>query len=237
MNQEKRCIVIIPARGGSKRFPKKSVQSLLGKPLLAYPIEAAKKAKRVDRVIFSTDDTEIALAAKERGAEVPFMRPAELAGDTTPVVEAIKFTLEELERTAQYHADIVVLLQPTTPLVEPEQIDAAIALALKKNADSVINVSEVDTRNHPYNVREILPDGTARFWQEDLHYSVLGKERPKFYHAANLWLSSYETIKSNRLEGKKNYPIIVPPIYSFDIDFKEDLERLEAILSYRAKTG
>ncbi len=234
---EKKFTVIIPARGGSKRFGGKNTQLLLGKPLLAYPIEAAKKAKLVDRVIVSTDDEEIARIAMGCGAEVPFMRPAELAGDATPVAAVIKFTLEELERTENYRADYVVLLQPTTPIIEPEQVDAAIALALEKNADSVVNLCEVDTMNHPYNVREILSDGTARFWQEEFHYSTLGTERPKFYHAANLWLSSYDTIMAGRLEGNKNYPIIVPAIYSFDIDFKEDLERLEAILSHRAKNG
>lgn len=229
-------IVVVPARGGSKRFSGKNVYPLMGKPLIAHPIEAAKKAKNVDRVIVSTDDEAIAAAAKEFGAEVPFMRPADIAGDTSPVIKAMQFTLSELEKREGYHADYLVLLQPTTPLIEPEQIDAAVALAIEKNADSVINVSEVDTINHPYNVREILPDGTAKFWQYDLHYNCVGKDRPKFYHAANLWLSSYKTImEDGRLEGKNNFPLIIPTYYSADIDFKEDLECIEALLSYRAQ--
>jgi CMP-N-acetylneuraminic acid synthetase len=96
----------------------------------------------------------------------------------------------------------------------------------------------VDTINHPYNVREIRADGTARFWQYDLHYSIAGKDRPKFYKAANLWLSSYDTVmKEGKLEGKKNVPLIVADIYSSDIDTKEDLDRIEAILSHFSKNG
>ncbi len=229
-----KCIAIIPARGGSKRFPNKNLASLGGKPLIAWPIEAAKTSPSIDRVIVSTDSDEIAKLAKELGAEVPFMRPATIATDTSPVIEAIRFTLSELERTEGYRADYVVLLQPTTPLVESFQIDVAVELAKEKSADSVINVGEVDTINHPYNVREILPDGTTRFWQNNLHYTVTGKARPKFYHAANLWLSSYDTImKEGKLEGAKNYSILVPSYYCADIDTKEDLERIEATLSLR----
>ncbi|PIR82440.1 hypothetical protein COU20_02275 [Candidatus Kaiserbacteria bacterium CG10_big_fil_rev_8_21_14_0_10_59_10] len=224
------CIAVIPARGGSKRFPGKNVALLGGKPLVAWPIESAKRAKEVERVIVSTDSEEIARVAKEYGAEV-IIRPAELATDASPVIEAVKHVLTELEKENGYRADYVVLLQPTTPLIEPEQIDAAVALAKEKGADSVVNVSEVDTVNHPYNVREMAADGTVRFWQNELHYTVTGKDRPKFYRAANLWLASYETVmREGKMEGNKTYPIIVAAKYSSDIDYKDDLERIEAFL-------
>ncbi|MBI5644478.1 acylneuraminate cytidylyltransferase family protein [Candidatus Kaiserbacteria bacterium] len=231
---EKKTIVVVPARGGSKRFPGKNTHPLLGIPLVAHPIIAAKKAKLVDRIIVSTDDERIAKVAQEYGAEFPFSRPAELATETSKVVETITYTLRELEKKEGYHADYAVLLQPSTPIIEPEQIDTAIQLAYEKNADSVVTVSEVDTINHPYNVREILADGSIKFWHHDLHYNCVSNDRPKFYHAANLWLSSYDTvIKEGKLEGRKNYPVILPEIYSSDIDFKEDLERIEAILMQR----
>lgn len=233
MGQKKQFIVIIPARGGSKRFPGKNIYPLLEKPLLSYPIEAAKKAKLVDRVIVSTDSEEIARAAKEYGAEVPFMRPAELAQDSSSVIDVMIWTVQELERQEGYHADYAILLQPTTPIILSEQIDEAISIALEKNADSVVSVAEVDTINHPYNIREIKEDGTITFWQYDLHYKYYAKKpKPKFYHAANLWLSSYETLTRERLlEGKRNYPLIVPAVYSLDIDYKEDLELIEAYLA------
>jgi CMP-N-acetylneuraminic acid synthetase len=146
----------------------------------------------------------------------------------------MQFMLRELEEKEHYHADYAVLLQPSTPIIEPEQIDEVIQIALDNNADSVIAVSTVDTINHPYNIREILPNGTIRFWQNDLHYNVRGKDRPAFYHAANIWLSSYDTImKEGKLEGVRNFPMIVPAEYSTDIDFKEDAERMEAWVKYK----
>jgi CMP-N,N'-diacetyllegionaminic acid synthase len=230
-------VVVIPARGGSKRFPGKNLALLGGKPLLAWPIEAAKKAKHVGRVIVSTDDDAIADTARRYGAEV-IMRPAELATDTSPAAVAVQHVLKALEEKERYRADYALTLQATTPLIEPGQIGAAVELAVEKNADSVVNVSEVDTLNHPYNIREVQPDGTMRFWQEEKHYSAARSERPKFYKAANLWLSSFETVmKEGKLEGKKNYPIIVPARYSSDIDTKEDLERLSALLSLKANIG
>ena len=230
MNKDnKKFAVIIPARGGSKRFPGKNLHSLNGKPLIAYPIEAAQKAKLVDRIIVSTDDNEIAKVARQYGAEFPFARPVELAGDTSPVIEAIVYTVEELERRDGYHVDYIILLQSTTPIIESEQIDKAIKMALESNADSVVAVAEVETICHPYNVREIKEDGTIKFWQEKLHYDFFGRPKPKFYKPANLWLSSYETlIKERRFESsKRNIPLLVEPIYCSDIDFKEDLESVE----------
>ncbi|MEK7560607.1 MAG: acylneuraminate cytidylyltransferase family protein [Patescibacteria group bacterium] len=236
MNGNKKFIAVIPARGGSKRFPGKNIHPLAGKPLIAHPIDAAKRAKGIDRVIVSTDDENIAGIAKEHGAEIPFMRPKELAEDWSSVIDVMVWTVEELERREKYHADYAILLQPTTPLVTPEQIEQAIAHAIEKNADSVVTVAEVDTINHPYNIREIKDDGTITFWQYDLHYAYYAKKpKPKFYHAANLWLTSYETLTRDRLlEGKNNYPIIVPPAYSMDIDYKEDLALVEAYLRLKA---
>lgn len=227
-------VTIIPARGGSKRFPGKNTYPLAGKPLIAHPIEAAIKAG-VGRVLVSTDDEYIASVARTYGAEVPFLRPSALARDATPVIDAIRFTVDELERREHDLAEFVLLLQATTPLIEADQIKAALDLATAKGADSVVTVVEVDTINHPYNVRSMQEDGTIRFWQEELHYTCVGSARPKFYHAANLWLSSVATIRAGKLEGKKNFPIIVPPVYSSDIDYKEDLERIAALLEYASK--
>lgn len=231
----KKFIVVIPARGGSKRFPGKNIYPLAGMPLIAYPIRAAREVKSVERVIVSTDDEKIAAVAREHGAEIPFMRPKELAEDSSSVIDVLIHTVLELERREGYYADYAILLQPTTPLVTPDQIERAGALAAEKNADSVVTVAEVDTINHPYNIREIKSDGTIAFWQYDMHYEYYAKKsKPRFYHAANLWLSSYETLTGDRLlEGKKNYPLIVPAIYSLDIDYKEDLDLIEAYLNYQ----
>lgn len=232
-NKKPKFIAIIPARGGSKRFPGKNLYLLNGRPLLSYPIEIAKKVKQIERIIVSTDDKKIAATAKKYGAEVPFMRPRSLAGDSSPVVEAMAYTVKRLEQEEGFHSDYVILLQATNPLVEPGHVEKAIKIVLEKKADSVVAVAPVDNINHPYNVREILPDGTIKFWQEKKHYEFLQKPRPKFYHVASIWISSYETlVNRKKIEGKRNFPIIVEPIYSLDIDYKQDLELIEAWLQY-----
>lgn len=136
---EKRILAIIPARGGSKGIPGKNIKMLAGKPLLAWTIEAAKKSKYIDRLILSSDDEKIISVAREYGCEVPFVRPAHLAQDDTPGVDPIVHALEALDEKFDY----VVLLQPTSPLRQTEDIDACIEKCLKEQAVSCVTVSEV----------------------------------------------------------------------------------------------
>lgn len=236
MRNGKKFVVIIPALGGSERFPRKNTHPLKGKPLIAWPIDAAKKSKLVDRIIVSTDSKKIADVARQYGAEIPFMRPARLATHSSPVINTIFYTVKKLADEYKYRCDYVILLQAASPLITSKYIDKAIRLAEIKKADSVVAVSQVNTVNHPYNIREIFPDGTIKFWKERMHYENLGKNKPPFYHAGALWLSSYDTLlKKRKLEGKKNYPLIVNPFYMLDIDYKKDLEYIEALLDYKNK--
>ena len=132
-------IAIIPARGGSKGLPGKNIRPLNGKPLIAYAIEAALKAKNIDRVIISTDDEEIAKIAVEYGAELPFMRPEFLASDTAQAVDNYIYTIGRLEEESGEKIDAFVVLQPTSPLRIAEDVDGAVDLFLQKDADSVIS--------------------------------------------------------------------------------------------------
>jgi len=226
-------LAIIPARSGSKRFPNKNLYHLLGRPLLSYPITAASESLLIDRVIVSTDDNDIADVAKLYGAEVPFLRLKSLSTDKSQVIDAVIFTLEKLKDSEGYRPDYVILLQAVNPLVKLKQINEAIDTAINFDADSVISVTPVDTTSHPYNLRTISDDGFAKFWIDDLHYEFLNGIRPRFYKAANIWLSSYETIMEQRkFEGMKNIPIIVDSISAMDIDYKRDLELIEAYLQY-----
>lgn len=128
---------LIPARGGSKGIPRKNVLPIAGKPLIAWTIEAALAAGTIDRVVVSTDDTEIAVIAAAHGADVPFLRPAELARDETPGIDPVLHALDVLP---EY--DTVVLLQPTSPLRTSGDIVAAVALSDGGSAGNVISVSE-----------------------------------------------------------------------------------------------
>lgn len=144
-------LAVIPARGGSRGLPRKNIRPLRGRPLIAYSIEAALNAKSVGRVVVSTDDREIASIAASHGAEVPFMRPADLALDTTPDRPVLLHALDWLEKNGGYSPDAVVLLRPTTPLKTPGMIDGCIKLLAETPAlTSVRTVTRVEGVFHPY---------------------------------------------------------------------------------------
>lgn len=138
MINNKTFLAIIPARGGSKRLPRKNVLDLCRKPVIAWSIEAGLDSKYIDRVVVSSDDDEILNIAKKYGAEI-IKRPSELAIDTATTFDAIKHTIENLE-----NYDYIVLLQPTSPLRNEKHIDEAIELLEEKNADAVVSVCEMD---------------------------------------------------------------------------------------------
>lgn len=154
MPPERNFLAIIPARGGSKRLPRKNVLDLAGKPLIAWTIEAALQSKYLQRVVVSTDDAEIAQVAQQYGADVPFMRPAPLARDESSSIDVLMHMLQELENRGEYYR-YLMLLQPTSPLRSAAHIDAAIDMLLAKQADALVSVCELD---HPAEWSNILPE-------------------------------------------------------------------------------
>jgi CMP-N,N'-diacetyllegionaminic acid synthase len=136
--KNKTFLAIIPARGGSKRLPRKNVLDLCGKPLISYTIEAGLKSKYVDKVVVTSDDNDILTISKEYGAKT-IKRPDELASDIATTFDAIKHTIDNIEKY-----DYIVLLQPTSPLRNEKHIDEAIELLEQKNADTIIGVCEMD---------------------------------------------------------------------------------------------
>ena len=128
-------VAIIPARGGSKGIPRKNIRDLCGKPLVAYSIEVALKAKKIDRVIVSTDDEEIAEISRSFGAEVPFLRPPELAVDSTTTIDVLVHLVETLKSLDNLKFTHLTLLQPTSPLRNAKNIEHAIGF-LEKNTGS-----------------------------------------------------------------------------------------------------
>ena len=135
-------VAIIPARGGSKGIPRKNIKELDGKPLIAYIIETALKVEELDRVIVSTEDEEIAEIAKKCGAEVPFIRPEELAKDETPTLPVLQHTVKYLEEKESYRPDIIVLLYATSPLLKAERVSEAIRMLKEGEFESILSVVE-----------------------------------------------------------------------------------------------
>lgn len=155
------CLAVIPARGGSRSVPRKNIRLLGGKPLIAWTIEQALSCPSLDRVIVSTDDAEIADIARKYGAEVPFMRPVELAQDDTPDLPVCRHALSWLAEQENYSPEIVVWLRPTAPLRTVQDVEAAIRIMLDTGADSVRSVCEVE--HHPYWMKRLDGDRLAPF--------------------------------------------------------------------------
>ena len=151
---------VIPARGGSKSIPK-NLAEVNGRPLLSFIIEAARAARRLDRVVVSTEDEEIATEAKRWGAEVPFVRPQELATDEIGLVPVAQHAMREMDQLG-YVADVVVSVQATSPFLEGEDIDGAIAKLEATDADSVASVQPID-HEHPYWVKRLEDDRILPF--------------------------------------------------------------------------
>ena len=142
MIDNKKVLAIIPARGGSKGIPKKNIKAVSGKPMINYTIEAAKGCQYIDKVIVSTDDEEIAEVSMKAGAIVPFLRPDELATDEAKTIDVVMHAIEFYERKAERY-DIIVLLQPTSPLRNSEDIQKALEYYIRKGEKSLVSVSEV----------------------------------------------------------------------------------------------
>ena len=158
-------LVVITARGGSKGIPRKNVRPLAGKPLIAWAIEAALQAQHKPRVIVSTDDEEIAAVARQYGAEVPFMRPSEIAQDLSHTIEALVHALDFFRESEGYIPKAVVLLPPTAPLVTAQDIDTGIDALLKdESLDSVRPI--IESPKHPFKTFHIEENTLAPFFPD-----------------------------------------------------------------------
>ena len=161
MDREKVIHAWIFARGGSKGLPGKNIRNLNGKPLIAYAIETAKESQHISEVFVSTDSPEIATIAEKYGAVVPFLRPAELAGDKSPERMAWRHAIEWNRQQTRYPVmDLMVSLPTTAPLRTPEEVDRAIDLFLEGNADTVIAVSP-SVRHPAFNMVYVDENGYA----------------------------------------------------------------------------
>jgi len=224
---------VIPARGGSKALPRKNIAQLGGMPLISYTIRAARQASRVDRVIVTTDDEEIAAVARRCGAEVPFLRPAELALDESPTLPAIQHAVRSMEDLCGEQPALVTLIQPTSPFTRADQVDAATALlARHPDADAVTTVLEVDHVNHPFNVRQVDGSGFIRFMMEEEHYKYPTRQsKPAFYRFGNLYVTRYATLmQDDSLFGDRCLPLVVDLPSCFDINDASDLAIAECML-------
>ncbi len=233
MFNDPKVLAIIPARGGSKSIPYKNIVPLAGKPLLSYAVNAIKASKLVNRLIVDTDYYKISDVAKSLGAEVPYLRPAELATDTAATMPVLRNSLEWLAKNENYFPDYILLVQATSPFIKTSEIDVAIDLIHKNSeADSVTSVIEVPNNFHPINSRLITDSGWLQFVDpvERAKYNQR-QSKPKRYAIGNLWVFTPEVIQKKDIPiGDHCLPLVIKPMSAFDIDTPEDLEVAEALL-------
>ena len=226
----------IPARGGSKSIPHKNIVPLGGQPLIVYTFRAAKASRRLTRVLLSTDDPAIAKLGKKFGIEIPFMRPAHLAKDKTPMKDVIKHALKVLKEKENYKPDLIVLLQPTSPLREAKHIDAAVDLLLKTGADSVVSVTEVPHQFNPVSLMKLKNGKLISFAKGPL--ILRRQDKPKLYarNGPAVFVAKREVFaRKDSLFGGHCRPFFMNPESSIDVDEALDLKLAEFFLGLHRK--
>jgi CMP-N,N'-diacetyllegionaminic acid synthase len=221
---------VIPARGGSKGVPGKNLRLLAGRPLLAYTADAALGSRRLSRTVLSTDDPEIAAAGRALGLVVPFLRPAALAADDTPMLPVLVHTVEALRREG-FAADAVVLLQPTSPLRTAADVDAALDLLEATGADSVVSVVEVPHQFSPVSVMSIENGRLRPFLSGPAATRRQDKPRVFARNGPAVLAVRAASLARGSLYGDDCRPLLMDPESSVDIDGPADFAYAEYLLS------
>lgn len=228
-----RALGVIPARGGSKSVPRKNLHPLCGRPLIAWTIGPSLRAKRLDRVIVSTDDPEIAAVAREFGAEVPFLRPAEIAADDTPDLPVFRHVLDALREREDYVPDAVVHLRPTQPMRTAEEIDAVVGLWAASGADCAKSVRLV--AEHPFKMYRLV-GGRLQPYLETDERRQRGPDVPRqglepvYLSAGVVDVIRRETIEAGSTEGSSVVPYFADPGRYVNLDSMRDFEIAEALM-------
>ncbi|AEF99590.1 cytidylyltransferase domain-containing protein [Methylomonas methanica] len=231
---------LIPARGGSKGIPGKNIKPLLGKPLIGYTFESALSSTLLTRRLLTTDSKDIADLGLKYGIEVPFLRPSELADDNSSAFEYIEHCLQFLETSEGYCPDVVVLLQPTCPFREGQDIDFCISLLESSDADSVVSVSALPTKYHPNWQFKVSEDGLLHSfsgggWGE----LAIARQHLDATYTRNGAVYVFRRKIFNNLNtiyGNKVLAYIMPEERSVNIDDLDDWQKAEAVIVKKQKS-
>jgi CMP-N,N'-diacetyllegionaminic acid synthase len=232
MIKGKKIIAIIPARGGSKGLPGKNIKPLLGKPLIAWTIDQAKKSKYIDEIFVSTDSMEIAEVSEEYGVKVPYLRPGKLASDGASSMDVISHVISQYENNNSYF-DFIILLEPTSPLRKEEDIDNSIELLVKnESADGVISVGEIHME-HPVIVKKINSSGRLEPYIDDVKKISQRQQADKSYFPYGvIYMIRTEVFRRERSLYTNNViPYYIERWQNYEIDDIYDFIAIEAILT------
>lgn len=241
----KKILAIIPARGGSKGIPRKNIRLLGGRPMIYYMIAAALGSRYVTDVALSSEDSEILRVAKKIGGEklILVKRPKVLATDKAPTLPVLQHALNKLEREQKSVFDYVVLLQPNAPFHVSKDIDRAIEIMLKKNADSVVSVNYVPSY-HPVKMKTLAADGRLKQLVPSMPERIFRRQdlSPCLMRNGGIYVSTRQIILDGNFKlgfmcGPRTYPYVVPDERSLDIHSPHDLELAEALLHWLRREG
>lgn len=216
---DKKALAIIPARGGSKRIPRKNIKPFLGKPIMEYSIQAARACKCFDEIMVSTDDKEIAEIAISARAQVPFFRSTEASSDTAGTAEVLIEVLYEYEKRGMYF-EYLCCIYPTAPFITAQRLSYAKSLLMENNVDCILPVTKF---SYPIQRGLIIENGYARMlWPEN--YSKRSQDLQDVYHDCGqfYFLNTQSLIKQKSLFPEKTMTIIVPETEVQDIDNESD---------------
>lgn len=228
MYKNKKILAVIPARGGSKGIPSKNIIEVGGKPLIQYTIDCAKHSKYIDRAVISTDSEEIKKVSIECGGDVPFMRPKELALDTSKTIDCIVHAVDSLKKMGETY-DYVMIIQNTVPLRKYWHVDESIEKLINSEERSLVSVTEVE--QHPILMRTINEDGTVKNLLP-MSSTMRRQDFPKFYKVdgaiAIQKIDEEFNLNTSINDGRLAY--IMDAKYSTDIDSYIDIKVIEYYL-------
>lgn len=236
MMLDRRVLAVVPARGGSKGVPLKNIHPLDGKPLIAHVADAVKELEgMIDRTVVSTDHDEIAKEAAAVGLDVPFRRPDRLSGDRVGDLEVLVHATRETERIDDVHYDVIVMLQPTSPLRRARHVRACVRKLIDESFDAVWTVSPTDLKYHPLKQLSLGADGRLTLFDERGAQIVARQQLTPVYHrngCAYAFTRSCIVNQKTTFGSKTGAVIITEPMIS--IDSEEDFAKVESVLSDRA---
>lgn len=225
-------VAIIPARGQSKQLARKNVRLVDGLPLIVHTVKAALAVGGLDRTVVSTDDSVIAAISRRAGAEVPFLRPADLATDSAPTIDAVRHAVAELERDGS-RIDLVLTLQPTSPFRSARHIEMALALQRSTKAESVVSVAMMDI---PISVMGYLVDGD-RYVAVAPDGDVRRQASPPAVRlTGGIYLTARRLLDEGRLVDDRPAALILDAVASIDVDTMDDLRMARRVARQRART-
>ena len=228
-----RVLGVVPARGGSKGVPGKNIRTLGGRPLLDYTARAARASGVVDRLVLSTDSEEIAAVGRQVGLEVPFLRPGRFAGDDAPMLPVLVHAVAALAAEG-WQADILVLLQPTSPLRRPEHVREAVTMLKETGADSVVSVVEVPRHLSPDYVMRIEDGRLRHFLPEGAQLTRRQDARRAYSRDGTVYTCWIKTIETHgNIYGVDCRPLVIDARDSLSIDTLQDWDAAERLLAAR----